>query len=161
VNFISILRCHLVDSTSSRIRYTQRVYLAHTFTNIEQSGSLLNLHFQQSDLTYDWMLAYLVTKLFLSQEQVDCTALQRSEDALKGSREFSATTKQSDLRWGTGPNDAVRYVPAQDAKLMFRFESAKSGKKTWIQVIVRHGLPDYRGRVSIFFCHVAQLSKIS
>jgi hypothetical protein len=62
VNFISTLRFHPVDSTSSRIRYTRRVPLAHAFTNIEQSGSLLNLHFQQSDLTYDWMLAYLVSK---------------------------------------------------------------------------------------------------
>jgi hypothetical protein len=87
----------------------------------------------------------------VSQEQVDYTALQRSEDALKDSNEFSATTKQSDLGWGTGPKDAVRYLPAQDAKLMFRFESPKSGKKTWIQVTMRHGLPDYRGGVSIFY----------
>jgi hypothetical protein len=41
---------------------------------------------------------------------------------------------------------------------MFRFESPKSGKKTWIQVLVRPGFPDFRGRVSIFLCQVADLN---
>lgn len=73
---------------------------------------------------------------------------QRSENALKDIMEFSITTKQSDLGWGTGPKDAVRYLPAPDAKQMYLYKSIKTGRQTWMQVTVRSGHEDYRGKVS-------------
>ncbi|KAJ7094211.1 hypothetical protein C8R44DRAFT_684782 [Mycena epipterygia] len=88
----------------------------------EPSGALLTAHFPQTDLSHDWMLAYL-----------------RSANALQDAMEFTISTKQSDLGWGTGPKDTVRYMPAQDTKQQFLFESPNSGRSTWLQVVVKPG----------------------
>ncbi|KAJ7067514.1 hypothetical protein C8F01DRAFT_1121519 [Mycena amicta] len=88
----------------------------------EPSGALLSAEFNQSDLAYDWMLAYL-----------------RSANALKGAMHFTISTKQSDLGWGDGPKDAVRFMPANDTKQQFLFTSPNSGKSTWLQVVVKPG----------------------
>ncbi|KAJ7595072.1 P-loop containing nucleoside triphosphate hydrolase protein [Mycena floridula] len=99
--------------------------------NEDISGSLLTAHFAQNDWSHDWMLSFL-----------------RSENALRDIMEFSITTKQSDLGWGTGPKDAVRYLPAPDAKQMFLYKSSKTGRNTWMQVTVRAGHEDFRGKVA-------------
>ncbi|KAJ7479279.1 hypothetical protein FB451DRAFT_1131411 [Mycena latifolia] len=88
----------------------------------EPSGALLTAHFPQADLSYDWMLAYL-----------------RSANALDEAMEFTISTRQSDLGWGTGPKDAVRYMPAHDAKQQFLFTSPTTGRSTWVQVVVKPG----------------------
>ncbi|KAJ6610641.1 hypothetical protein B0H10DRAFT_1883311 [Mycena sp. CBHHK59/15] len=92
----------------------------------EPSGALLTAHFTQSDLSHDWILAYL-----------------QSANALKDVMEFTISTKQSDLGWGTGPKDSVRYMPAHDSKQRFLFTSPRTGKSTWLQVIVRPGHENY------------------
>ncbi|KAJ6562735.1 P-loop containing nucleoside triphosphate hydrolase protein [Mycena vulgaris] len=88
----------------------------------EPSGALLTAHFPQADLSHDWMLAYL-----------------RSANALQDTMEFTISTKQSDLGWGTGPNDIVRYMPAHDAQQQFLFTSPTTGRSTWLQVVVTPG----------------------
>ncbi|KAJ7208849.1 P-loop containing nucleoside triphosphate hydrolase protein [Mycena pura] len=88
----------------------------------EPSGALLTADFPQADLAHDWMLAYL-----------------RSANALKENMHFTISTKQSDLGWGSGPKDAVRFMPASDTRQQFLFSSPDTGRKTWIQVVVKPG----------------------
>ncbi|KAF7317504.1 p-loop containing nucleoside triphosphate hydrolase protein [Mycena kentingensis (nom. inval.)] len=88
----------------------------------EPSGALLSAEFLQSDVSYDWILAYL-----------------RSRNALKGAMHFTISTKQSDVGWGDGPKDAVRFMPANDTKQQFLFTSPRTGRGTWLQVVVKPG----------------------
>lgn len=64
--------------------------------------------------------------------------------------ELTVTTKQSDLDWGTGSKEAVRYLPAPNTKQMFLYKSSKTGRHTWTQVTIEPGLEDYRGRVRAY-----------
>ncbi|KAJ7764118.1 P-loop containing nucleoside triphosphate hydrolase protein [Mycena maculata] len=66
-------------------------------------------------------------------------AYLRSVNALQDAMEFIISTKQSDLGWGTGPKDTVRYMPAHDTKQQFLFTSQNTGQKTWLQVVVQPG----------------------
>ncbi|KAF7351818.1 p-loop containing nucleoside triphosphate hydrolase protein [Mycena venus] len=88
----------------------------------EPSGALLTAVFPQGDLAHDWMLAYL-----------------RSANALGGTMDFTISTKQSDLGWGNGPKDTVRYMPAHDTKQRFLFENPRTGRSTWLQVVATPG----------------------
>ncbi|KAJ7772362.1 P-loop containing nucleoside triphosphate hydrolase protein [Mycena metata] len=88
----------------------------------EPSGSLLTAVFPQADVSHDWMLAYL-----------------RSTNALEDTMDFTISTKQSDLGWGNGPKDTVRYMPAHDTKQRFLFASPNTGRSTWLQVVVTPG----------------------
>ncbi|KAJ7168046.1 hypothetical protein C8R46DRAFT_1034609 [Mycena filopes] len=88
----------------------------------EPSGSLLTAVFQQADASHDWMLAYL-----------------RSTNALEDTMDFTISTKQTDLGWGNGPKDGVRYLPAHDTKQRFLFTSPNTGRSTWLQVVVTPG----------------------
>ncbi|KAJ6536501.1 P-loop containing nucleoside triphosphate hydrolase protein [Mycena vulgaris] len=92
----------------------------------EPSGVLLTAHFIQADLSYDWMLGYL-----------------RSSSALSNASEFTISTKQSDLRWGTGTKDSVRYIPTDEKKQQFLFTSPTTGKSTWLQVVIEPGHVSY------------------
>ncbi|KAF7369618.1 p-loop containing nucleoside triphosphate hydrolase protein [Mycena venus] len=96
----------------------------------EPSGSLLTAHFEQSDLAHDWMLKYL-----------------RSSDALTNVMDYHISMKQSRLGWGTGPRDSVRYMPAPDSMQRFLFKSPRTGRSTWIQVIVHTGIEDWDSRI--------------
>ncbi|KAJ7899269.1 hypothetical protein B0H14DRAFT_3543654 [Mycena olivaceomarginata] len=88
----------------------------------EPSGALTTATFSQGDLSHDWMLAYL-----------------RSTNALRDTMDFTISTKQSDLGWGNGHKDTVRYMPAHDTKQRFLFTSERSGRGTWVQVVVTPG----------------------
>ncbi|KAJ7634405.1 P-loop containing nucleoside triphosphate hydrolase protein [Roridomyces roridus] len=92
----------------------------------EPSESLLTAHFRQGDISYDWMLEYL-----------------RSSDALKDIMELNVTTKQSDLGWGTGPKDAVRFMPAPESMQRLLFKSPRTGKSAWLQVVMTAGSPHW------------------
>ncbi|KAJ6452448.1 hypothetical protein C8R45DRAFT_1040672 [Mycena sanguinolenta] len=92
----------------------------------EQSESLLTVHFSEGDVSYDWMLEYL-----------------RSSDAFKDIMELNASTKQSDLSWGTGPKDAVRYMPAPDSMQRLLFTSTRTGRGTWLQVVLKSGVTSW------------------
>jgi hypothetical protein len=72
---------------------------------------------------------------------------QRSENVLNDVMEFSITTKQSDVGWGTGPNDAVRFRPAENVQQMFQYHSTRTGKKTWLQVSLSYGYSQYNAPV--------------
>ncbi|KAJ7181489.1 P-loop containing nucleoside triphosphate hydrolase protein [Mycena crocata] len=91
-------------------------------TEKEPSGALLTAEFAQSDLSHDWMLAYL-----------------RSNNALQDAMKFTISTKQSNLGWGTGPKDTVRYMPAHDSQQRFLYVSPNTGRSTWLQVVVKPG----------------------
>ncbi|KAJ6455323.1 hypothetical protein C8R47DRAFT_1228270 [Mycena vitilis] len=95
-------------------------------TKREPSGSLLTAQFEQSDLAYDWMLEYL-----------------RSSDALKDVMDYHVSMKQSHLDWGTGSRDAVRYMPATDCPELFLFKSPRTGRSTWIQVLIHTGIESW------------------
>ncbi|KAF7311755.1 p-loop containing nucleoside triphosphate hydrolase protein [Mycena indigotica] len=88
----------------------------------EPSGALTRATFNQSDSAFDWMLAYL-----------------RSTKALAGATHFTISTKQSDLSWAEGPNDAVRYLPGSDTRQQVLFTSPNTGRKTWLQVVINAG----------------------
>ncbi|KAF7342731.1 p-loop containing nucleoside triphosphate hydrolase protein [Mycena sanguinolenta] len=88
----------------------------------EPSGALMTAVFQQGDLSHDWMLAYL-----------------RSTTALENNMAVTISTKQSDLGWGDGAKDTVRYMPAHDTPQRFLFTSPETGKSTWLQVVVTPG----------------------
>ncbi|KAJ7926814.1 P-loop containing nucleoside triphosphate hydrolase protein [Mycena leptocephala] len=92
----------------------------------EPSESLLTVHFSQGDLSYDWILEFL-----------------RSSNAFKDIMELNATTKQSDLGWGAGPKDSVRYMPALDSMQRLLFTSSRTGKSTWLQVVLASGAPSW------------------
>ncbi|KAJ7144501.1 hypothetical protein C8R44DRAFT_865415 [Mycena epipterygia] len=92
----------------------------------EPSGALLTAYFEQSDLAHDWMLEYL-----------------RSSSALQDVMEYKITTKQGNLGWGTGPKDAVRYMPAPDSVQRYLFTSSTTGRSTWIQVVVHTGIESW------------------
>ncbi|KAF7369609.1 p-loop containing nucleoside triphosphate hydrolase protein [Mycena venus] len=92
----------------------------------EPSESLLTVHFSQGDLSYDWILEFL-----------------RSSNAFKDIMELNATTKQSDLGWGAGPKDSVRYMPALDSMQRLLFTSPRTGKSTWLQVVLASGAPSW------------------
>ncbi|KAJ7658653.1 P-loop containing nucleoside triphosphate hydrolase protein [Mycena polygramma] len=85
----------------------------------EPSGALMTARFPQGDLSHDWILAYL-----------------RSSDSLQDAMDLTISTKQSDLGWGTGPKDQVRYLPSQDTKQRFLFTSPSTGRSAWVQVMV-------------------------
>ncbi|KAJ7752663.1 hypothetical protein B0H16DRAFT_1459837 [Mycena metata] len=85
----------------------------------EQSESLLTAHFTQGDLSYDWMLEFF-----------------RGSNAFKDIMDLNVTTKQSDLGWGIGPKDSVRYMPAPESMQRLLFTSPRTGKSTWLQVAV-------------------------
>ncbi|KAJ7893204.1 P-loop containing nucleoside triphosphate hydrolase protein [Mycena leptocephala] len=53
--------------------------------------------------------------------------------------ELNVTTKQSDLGWGAGPKDSVRYTPAPDSMQRLLYTSPRSGKGTWVQVVIQSG----------------------
>ncbi|KAK6984871.1 hypothetical protein R3P38DRAFT_3231263 [Favolaschia claudopus] len=88
----------------------------------DRSGGLVTALFHQGDLSYDWMLAFL-----------------RSVKVLQDFQDYSISTKQSDLDWGNGPQDLVRYLPAHDTKQQLLFTSPRTGKKTWLQFVVAPG----------------------
>ncbi|KAJ6559818.1 P-loop containing nucleoside triphosphate hydrolase protein [Mycena capillaripes] len=88
----------------------------------EPSGALITAVFPQGDFAHDWMLAYL-----------------RSTNALRDTMDFTISTKQSDLGWGNGSKDTVRYMPAHDTKQRFLFVSPNTGRSTWLQVVVTPG----------------------
>ncbi|KAJ7775582.1 P-loop containing nucleoside triphosphate hydrolase protein [Mycena metata] len=92
----------------------------------EASGALLTAHFEQSDLAHDWMLQYL-----------------RSSDALCDIMDYHISMKQSDLGWGTGPRDAVRFMPAPDSMQRFLFKSPRTGRSTWVQVLIHTGIESW------------------
>ncbi|KAJ6596281.1 P-loop containing nucleoside triphosphate hydrolase protein [Mycena vulgaris] len=92
----------------------------------EPSGALLTANFEQSDLAYDWMLEYL-----------------RSSNALEGVMEYDVSTKQSNLAWGTGTKDSVRYMPSQDSLQRFLFKSPTNGRSTWLQVTIHTGIQSW------------------
>ncbi|KAJ7477696.1 P-loop containing nucleoside triphosphate hydrolase protein [Mycena latifolia] len=94
--------------------------------NGEPSGALLTARFEQSDVTYDWMLEYL-----------------RSSNALKDVMDYDVSTKQSNLGWGTGPKDSVRYMPSPNSLQRFLFTSPKTGRSTWLQVNIHTGIPSW------------------
>ncbi|CAK5283040.1 unnamed protein product [Mycena citricolor] len=88
----------------------------------EPSHTLVTAVFPQGDVAYDWMLAYL-----------------RSENALVHANTLTVSTKQSDLGWGTGADDLVCYLPAEESKQQFLFASPRTGVQTWLQVTVKPG----------------------
>ncbi|KAJ7177206.1 P-loop containing nucleoside triphosphate hydrolase protein [Mycena filopes] len=92
----------------------------------EPSGALLTAQFEQSDLAHDWMLQYL-----------------RSSDALTDIMDYHVTMKQSHLGWGTGPRDAVRLLPAPDSMQRFLFKSPRTGRSTWVQVLIHTGIESW------------------
>ncbi|KAJ6592399.1 P-loop containing nucleoside triphosphate hydrolase protein [Mycena capillaripes] len=92
----------------------------------EPSGSLLTAHFEQSDLAHDWILEYL-----------------RSSEALANVMDYHVSMKQSHLGWGTGPKDEVRYMPAPDSTQRFLFKSPRTGRSTWIQVLINTGIESW------------------
>ncbi|KAJ7508840.1 P-loop containing nucleoside triphosphate hydrolase protein [Mycena galericulata] len=98
----------------------------------EPSGALLTANFPQADLSHDWMMAYL-----------------RSANVLRNVMELTISTKQSDLGWGNGPKDIVTYMPAHDSKQQFLFTSPKTGRSTWLQVVIAPGQPSWSGNTTI------------
>ncbi|KAJ6449374.1 P-loop containing nucleoside triphosphate hydrolase protein [Mycena sanguinolenta] len=88
----------------------------------EPSGALMTAVFQQGDLSHDWMLTYL-----------------RSTTALEHTMDVTISTKQTDLGWGNGAKDTVRYMPAHDTPQRFLFTSPETGRSTWLQVVVTPG----------------------
>lgn len=72
---------------------------------------------------------------------------QRSLNVLNEVTEFTVTTKQSDLDWGAGSKDAIRYVPGEEGKQMFQYYSSCVRQKIWVQISMRYGSEDYRGRM--------------
>ncbi|KAJ7618772.1 P-loop containing nucleoside triphosphate hydrolase protein [Roridomyces roridus] len=88
----------------------------------DPSGALITAHFTQTDVSHDWILEYL-----------------RSANALQNAHEFTISTKQSQLNWGNGPKDDVRYLPAQNSKQQFLFTSPNTGRSTWLQVVINPG----------------------
>ncbi|KAJ7196666.1 P-loop containing nucleoside triphosphate hydrolase protein [Mycena pura] len=50
--------------------------------------------------------------------------------------ELNVTTKQSDLGWGTGPKDSVRYMPSPESLQRLLFTSPRTGRGTWLQGLV-------------------------
>jgi hypothetical protein len=60
---------------------------------------------------------------------------------------FSITTKQSDVGWGTGPKDNVRFRPAEGIQQMFQYHSTQTGRKTWLQVKLSYGYNSHPGQV--------------
>jgi hypothetical protein len=58
---------------------------------------------------------------------------QRSSNVLQDLRILTVTTKQSDLGWGIGPRDGVRYMPAPESMQRFLFTSPRTGRSTWLQ----------------------------
>ncbi|KAK7023339.1 hypothetical protein R3P38DRAFT_1105839 [Favolaschia claudopus] len=93
---------------------------------MEPSDSLLTAYFEQSDLTYDWMLEY-----------------PRSFDVLTDVMDYHISLKQSHLGWGTGPRDAVRFLPAPDSMQRFLFKSPRTGRSTWVQVVIHTGVESW------------------
>ncbi|KAJ7473600.1 P-loop containing nucleoside triphosphate hydrolase protein [Mycena galericulata] len=121
---------HVLDEFVSAARdfYVNSQVLPRKQFNVktEPSESLLTANFTQGDLTYDWMLEYL-----------------RSSDAFNGVMELNVTTKQTDLGWGTGPKDSVRYMPAPDSMQRLLFVSPRTGKNAWVQVVLQSGVPSW------------------
>ncbi|KAJ7238904.1 hypothetical protein C8J57DRAFT_1373211 [Mycena rebaudengoi] len=117
---------HVLDEfvAAARDFYVNSEVLPRKQFNVksELSESLLTAHFNQGDLSYDWILEFL-----------------RSSDAFKDIMELNVTTKQSDLGWGAGPKDSVRYTPAPDSMQRLLYTSPRSGKGTWVQVVIQSG----------------------
>ncbi|KAJ7622493.1 hypothetical protein FB45DRAFT_927826 [Roridomyces roridus] len=89
----------------------------------EPSESLLTASFVFGDLAHDWVLEYL-----------------KSMNALDGVMNLLVTTRQSDALWQpSGPQDVnARYIPAIDSMVRFLFTSPRTGKSTWLQVMIQH-----------------------
>ncbi|KAJ7434341.1 P-loop containing nucleoside triphosphate hydrolase protein [Mycena galericulata] len=121
---------HVLDEFVSAARdfYVNSQVLPRKQLNVisEPSESLLTAYFPQSDLAYEWMLEYL-----------------RSSNALTDVMNLSVTTKQSDLGWGTGSKDAVRYMPAPESMQRFLFTSPRTGRSTWLQVVINSGVESW------------------
>ncbi|KAJ7859819.1 P-loop containing nucleoside triphosphate hydrolase protein [Mycena olivaceomarginata] len=121
---------HILDEFVSTARefYVNSQVLPRKQFNVktEPSESLITAHFSQGDLSYDWILEFL-----------------RSSDAFKEIMELNVTTKQSDLGWGTGPKDSVRYTPAPDSMQRLLFTSPRTGRSTWLQVVIQSGAPSW------------------
>ncbi|KAK7045086.1 p-loop containing nucleoside triphosphate hydrolase protein [Favolaschia claudopus] len=90
--------------------------------NTENSGALITAVFPQGDSAHDWILAFL-----------------KSANVLQDNLDYTISTKQSDLIWGNGPKDTVRYMPAHDTKQRYLFTSENTGRSTWLQVVVTPG----------------------
>ncbi|KAJ7691401.1 hypothetical protein B0H17DRAFT_1179593, partial [Mycena rosella] len=73
---------------------------------------------------------YITSKVL--PRRVDREKEPRCANAVQDAMEFTISTTQSDLGWGTGPNDTVRYMPAHDAKQQFLFKSPNTGRSTWL-----------------------------
>ncbi|KAK7023348.1 p-loop containing nucleoside triphosphate hydrolase protein [Favolaschia claudopus] len=86
---------------------------------MEPSDSLLTAYFEHSDLTHDWMLEYL-----------------RSFDVLTDVMDYHVSLKQSHL-------DAVRFLPAPDSMQRFLFKSPRTGRSTWVQVVIHTGVESW------------------
>ncbi|KAF7340565.1 p-loop containing nucleoside triphosphate hydrolase protein [Mycena sanguinolenta] len=86
---------HILDEFVSAARefyiHSQILPRKQFSVKTEPSESLLTVNFSEGDVSYDWMLEYF-----------------RSSDAFKDIMELNATTRQTDLGWGTGPKDANR-----------------------------------------------------
>lgn len=115
----------------------------------DSSSSLLRAYFQQDDWSYDWILAYL-----------------RSENILHDTMEFSITTKQSDVGWGN-PKDAVRFRPAENIQQMFQYHSARTGRRTWLQITISYGYRDHNVKnvggmitITLYSSHKAVLDEL-
>lgn len=63
--------------------------------------------------------------------------------------EFNISTRQSDLGWGTGPKDTVRYMPAHETRQQFLFASPNTGRSTWLQVVVTPGQLNWNTNTTI------------
>ncbi|KAK7038512.1 p-loop containing nucleoside triphosphate hydrolase protein [Favolaschia claudopus] len=121
---------HILDEFVSAARefYVNSQVLPRRLHSVktEASEALLTVHFHQGDVSYDWMLDFL-----------------RSSNAFEEIMELTATTKQSNLSWGSGPKDAVRYMPAPDSLQRLRFVSPRTGRFTWLQVSLQTGVPEW------------------
>ncbi|KAF8178832.1 hypothetical protein K438DRAFT_1843737 [Mycena galopus ATCC 62051] len=121
---------HILDEfvASAREFYINSQVLPRRQHNVkaEPSESLLTVNFSEGDVSYHWILEFL-----------------RSSDAFKDIMELNVTTKQSDLGWGTGPKDSVRYMPAPDSMQRLLFTSPRTGRGTWLQVVLKSGMSSY------------------
>ncbi|KAJ7731579.1 hypothetical protein DFH07DRAFT_781238 [Mycena maculata] len=121
----------LPRSTGNRNRWVFHKSMPTRHQSGNQSGALLTAHFPQADLAHDWMLEYLV-RTSINTSATFLMIPRRSSNALTGIMDLNVTTKQSDLGWGTGPRDFVRYMPVPDSLQRFLFTSPRTGS-TWLQ----------------------------
>jgi hypothetical protein len=51
------------------------------------------------------------------------------------------------LDWGNGAKEAIRYIPGENGNQMFQYDSQRTSQKIWVQIAMRYGCEDYRGKV--------------